>query len=380
MMKNKKLGIYIHIPFCARKCNYCDFLSAPETRETKERYLSLLDREMQLYKEIVSAREADTLFIGGGTPSFLETDLTDKLLCSVKKWIPSENLKEFTIECNPNSVTEEKLNLYKEAGVTRISLGMQSACDEELKKLGRLHSVKEFEKTYELVRKHGFERVNIDVMATIPGQTIESYKHTLEYVVGLSPEHISSYSLIIEEGTPFYEKYRENPPVDEDTDRQMYDLTKEILGRHGYHRYEISNYAKEGQECIHNLKYWQGGDYLGLGLGAASCMEHERWSNVRGLTDYEDRICRGQKPVEQTEELGEEEQKAEFMFLGLRCMEGVSAERFEKKFHQSVEERYGKVLHKYENMGLMRLVNGNWQLTEQGIDVSNHIFADFLPE
>lgn len=380
MMKNKKLGIYIHIPFCARKCNYCDFLSAPETRETKERYLSLLDREMQLYKEIVSAREADTLFIGGGTPSFLETDLTDKLLCSVKKWIPSENLKEFTIECNPNSVTEEKLSLYKEAGVTRISLGMQSACDEELKKLGRLHSVKEFEKTYELVRKHGFERVNIDVMAAIPGQTIESYKHTLEYVVGLSPEHISSYSLIIEEGTPFYEKYRENPPVDEDTDRQMYDLTKEILGRHGYHRYEISNYAKEGQECIHNLKYWQGGDYLGLGLGAASCMEHERWSNVRGLTDYEDRICRGQKPVEQTEELGEEEQKAEFMFLGLRCMEGVSAERFEKKFHQSVEERYGKVLHKYENMGLMRLANGNWQLTEQGIDVSNHIFADFLPE
>ena len=380
MMKNNKLGIYIHIPFCARKCNYCDFLSAPETRETKERYLSLLDREMQLYKEIVSAREADTLFIGGGTPSFLETDLTDKLLCSVKKWIPSENLKEFTIECNPNSVTEEKLNLYKEAGVTRISLGMQSACDEELKKLGRLHSVKEFEKTYELVRKHGFERVNIDVMAAIPGQTIESYKHTLEYVVGLSPEHISSYSLIIEEGTPFYEKYRENPPVDEDTDRQMYDLTKEILGRHGYHRYEISNYAKEGQECIHNLKYWQGGDYLGLGLGAASCMEHERWSNVRGLTDYEDRICRGQKPVEQTEELGEEEQKAEFMFLGLRCMEGVSAERFEKKFHQSVEERYGKVLHKYENMGLMRLANGNWQLTEQGIDVSNHIFADFLPE
>lgn len=380
MMKNKKLGIYIHIPFCARKCNYCDFLSAPETRETKERYLSLLDREMRLYKEIVSAREADTLFIGGGTPSFLETDLTDKLLCSVKKWIPSENLKEFTIECNPNSVTEEKLNLYKEAGVTRISLGMQSACDEELKKLGRLHSVKEFEKTYELVRKHGFERVNIDVMAAIPGQTIESYKHTLEYVVGLSPEHISSYSLIIEEGTPFYEKYRENPPVDEDTDRQMYDLTKEILGRHGYHRYEISNYAKEGQECIHNLKYWQGGEYLGLGLGAASCMEHERWSNVRGLTDYEDRICRGQKPVEQTEELGEEEQKAEFMFLGLRCMEGVSAERFEKKFHQSVEERYGRVLHKYENMGLMRLVNGNWQLTEQGIDVSNHIFADFLPE
>lgn len=380
MMKNKKLGIYIHIPFCARKCNYCDFLSAPETRETKERYLSLLDREMQLYKEIVSAREADTLFIGGGTPSFLETDLTDKLLCSVKNWIPSENLKEFTIECNPNSVTEEKLNLYKEAGVTRISLGMQSACDEELKKLGRLHSVKEFEKTYELVRKHGFERVNIDVMAAIPGQTIESYKHTLEYVVGLSPEHISSYSLIIEEGTPFYEKYRENPPVDEDTDRQMYDLTKEILGRHGYHRYEISNYAKEGQECIHNLKYWQGGDYLGLGLGAASCMEHERWSNARGLTDYADRICRGQKPVEQTEELGEEEQKAEFMFLGLRCMEGVSAERFEKKFHQSVEERYGKVLHKYENMGLMRLVNGNWQLTEQGIDVSNHIFADFLPE
>ena len=337
MMKNKKLGIYIHIPFCARKCNYCDFLSAPETRETKERYLSLLDREMRLYKEI-------------------------------------------TIECNPNSVTEEKLNLYKEAGVTRISLGMQSACDEELKKLGRLHSVKEFEKTYEMVRKHGFERVNIDVMAAIPGQTIESYKHTLEYVVGLSPEHISSYSLIIEEGTPFYEKYRENPPVDEDTDRQMYDLTKEILGRHGYHRYEISNYAKEGQECIHNLKYWQGGDYLGLGLGAASCMEHERWSNARGLTDYEDRICRGQKPVEQTEELGEEEQKAEFMFLGLRCMEGVSAERFEKKFHQSVEERYGKVLHKYENMGLMRLVNGNWQLTEQGIDVSNHIFADFLPE
>lgn len=380
MMKNKKLGIYIHIPFCARKCNYCDFLSAPETRETKEHYLDLLDREMQLYKEIVSAREVDTLFIGGGTPSFLEEDLTDKLLCSVKKWIPLENLNEFTIECNPNSVTGEKLRLYKEAGVTRISLGMQSACDEELKKLGRLHSVKEFEKAYELVRNHGFERVNIDVMAAIPGQTIESYKRTLEYVMRLSPEHISSYSLIIEEGTPFYEMYRENPPVDEDTDRQMYDLTKNILGQHGYHRYEISNYAREGQECRHNLKYWQGGEYLGLGLGASSCMEHERWSNVRGLTDYEDRICRGQKPIEQTEKLSNEEEMAEFMFLGLRCMEGVSADRFEKRFHCSMEDRYGKVLHKYDSMGLMRFANGNWQLTEHGIDVSNHIFADFLPE
>ena len=380
MMKNKKLGIYIHIPFCARKCNYCDFLSAPETRETKERYLSLLDREMQLYKEIVSAREADTLFIGGGTPSFLETDLTDKLLCSVKKWIPSENLKEFTIECNPNSVTEEKLNLYKEAGVTRISLGMQSACDEELKKLGRLHSVKEFEKTYELVRKHGFERVNIDVMAAIPGQTIGSYRHTLEYVVGLSPEHISSYSLIIEEGTPFYEKYRENPPVDEDTDRQMYDLTKEILGRHGYHRYEISNYAKKGYECRHNFGYWRRTDYVGFGIGAASLVRETRFQNEESLSKYLDDPLECRSAVQ---ELNENDCMEEFMFLGLRMTAGVSMGEFEKRFDRSMEDVYREVIRKNCEDGLLYVrecedSDRRVALTKRGLDLSNYVMAQFL--
>ena len=379
-MKTNTIELYIHIPFCKSKCRYCDFCSFRAEEETIHAYLGKLKEELIFWGKKLAARDVVTVFIGGGTPSYLRREDIQMICETIFEHFHICEDAEITIEANPGTVDLKKLCTYRENGINRISFGLQSTVKEELEYLGRIHTYEEFLQSFDWARQAGFLNINVDLMSAVPKQTLTSYEENLRKIAKLSPEHISAYSLIIEEGTPFYEKYRENPPVDEDTDRQMYDLTKEILGRHGYHRYEISNYAKEGQECIHNLKYWQGGDYLGLGLGAASCMEHERWSNARGLTDYEDRICRGQKPVEQTEELGEEEQKAEFMFLGLRCMEGVSAERFEKKFHQSVEERYGKVLHKYENMGLMRLVNGNWQLTEQGIDVSNHIFADFLPE
>ena len=387
----KEISLYLHIPFCVKKCDYCDFLSGAYDNDIQKRYAESLCKEIAYMGQQLRSVAVSSIYIGGGTPSWLDASDMGKIMDALHKEFSIHQNAEISMECNPGTVTMEKFSAYRNMGINRLSIGLQSANDDELHLLGRIHTYEQFLRTFDMARKSGFYNLNVDIMTGLPGQTPEKLMYTLEQVMTLQPEHVSAYSLIVEEGTPFYDRYKFDAVKqhagmkteflpDEDEEYRLSKMAQSVLIAHGYQQYEISNYAKEGQECIHNLKYWQGGDYLGLGLGAASCMEHERWSNVRGLTDYEDRICRGQKPVEQTEELGEEEQKAEFMFLGLRCMEGVSAERFEKKFHQPVEERYGKVLHKYENMGLMRLVNGNWQLTEQGIDVSNHIFADFLPE
>ncbi len=297
----RKLGLYIHIPFCVRKCGYCDFLSAPASEEERERYVSSLVREMGLWgelglrgdverckelglrgdverckepglrgntewcREAASDFEVDTVFIGGGTPSVLSAAQMDRVFQGIADYFPLGENPEFTVECNPGTVTAEKLAAYRRAGVNRVSFGMQSAHDEELVRLGRIHTFRDFETSYEQARKAGFSNINIDVMAAIPGQTEKSYEETLFKVISLAPEHISSYSLIIEEGTPFYEKYAENPPVDEETDRQMYELTGEMLAGAGYERYEISNYAREGFMCRHNLKYWRREEYLALG-------------------------------------------------------------------------------------------------------------------
>lgn len=373
------LGIYIHIPFCVRKCNYCDFLSFPaHSTECISDYMKALIWEIELWKETVSAYEVDTIFIGGGTPSLLSERELGTLFDSLYKYLDLSFLQEFSMECNPGTVTEEKLWLCHEAGVNRLSFGMQSAIEKELKKLGRIHTYDEFVQGYEWARRVGFSNINVDLMAAIPEQTLSSYEESLRNVCALSPEHISSYSLIIEEGTPFYTLYGKNPPVDEETDREMYEMTSDLLEQHGYKRYEISNYARRGMECKHNLKYWKRSEYIGIGLGASSFLNEKRFSNERELSAYSDKIRKKIIPVVEEEIISREEAIAEFMYLGLRCMEGVSESEFEQHFSCKLMEVYGKKIHQFIKEKLLVQRGERIALTKRGIDVSNRVFSEFL--
>ncbi len=380
-IKKKELELYIHIPFCIRKCQYCDFLSAPSSREERQEYVEGLCRQIRSYGELAKAYHVSSIFIGGGTPSILEAAQIQGVCEAVWDTFMIDCGAEVTMEVNPGTVTEEKLTAFHRAGINRLSIGLQSAKNEELKRLGRIHTYEEFLDTYRMARERGFENLNVDLMSAIPGQRLAGWEETLDKVAKLRPEHISAYSLIIEEGTPFYEKYgggrgdtakrpegeggeavpsAEKLP-DEEEERRMYWRTKEILGQHGYHRYEISNYSLPGYECRHNLGYWNRTEYLGIGTGAASLMNHQRWNE-------------GEEP----ETLSVREQMEECMFLGLRKMEGVSKTEFRKEFGRGMDEVYGEVLQKMYGMGLMEETDGFVRLTERGIDVSNGVMCEFL--
>ena len=382
----KKLAIYIHIPFCVRKCLYCDFLSAPASDETKEQYVQALCREIREERKSYVNYKIETIFLGGGTPSLLSGEQLDRILGTVFDAYQVADDCEISMEVNPGTVTKEKLKAYKRAGVNRLSIGMQSAVEEELQSLGRIHSSEDAFDTYELAIKTGFNNINIDLMSAIPGQTIESWKESLKRILDLepAPAHVSAYSLIIEEGTPFFEKTPTLP--DEDTEREMYKITNDILSEAGYLRYEISNYAKPGFACRHNCTYWERGSYAGFGIGAASLVEQVRFSNTRNLKDYLGKYLKNATVAikENRQELSVEEQMEEFMFLGLRMMRGVSAGKFSDLFGKTIEQVYPGIVEKYCRQGLLQKIpeQGSGEvriaLTERGIDVSNVIMADFL--
>ena len=382
----KKLAIYIHIPFCVRKCLYCDFLSAPASDETKEQYVQALCREIREERKSYVNYKIETIFLGGGTPSLLSGEQLDRILGTVFDAYQVADDCEISMEVNPGTVTKEKLKAYKRAGVNRLSIGMQSAVEEELQSLGRIHSSEDAFDTYELAIKTGFNNINIDLMSAIPGQTKESWKESLKRILDLepAPAHVSAYSLIIEEGTPFFEKTPTLP--DEDTEREMYKITNDILSESGYLRYEISNYAKPGFACRHNCTYWERGSYAGFGIGAASLVEQVRFSNTRNLKDYLGKYLKNATVAikENRQELSVEEQMEEFMFLGLRMMRGVSAGKFSDLFGKTIEQVYPGIVEKYCRQGLLQKIpeQGSGEvriaLTERGIDVSNVIMADFL--
>ena len=382
----KKLAIYIHIPFCVRKCLYCDFLSAPASDETKEQYVQALCREIREERKSYVNYKIETIFLGGGTPSLLSGEQLDRILGTVFDAYQVADDCEISMEVNPGTVTKEKLKAYKRAGVNRLSIGMQSAVEEELQSLGRIHSSEDAFDTYELAIKTGFNNINIDLMSAIPGQTKESWKESLKRILDLepAPAHVSAYSLIIEEGTPFFEKTPTLP--DEDTEREMYKITNDILSESGYLRYEISNYAKPGFACRHNCTYWERGSYAGFGIGAASLVEQVRFSNTRNLKDYLEKYLKNATVAikENRQELSVEEQMEEFMFLGLRMMRGVSAGKFSDLFGKTIEQVYPGIVEKYCRQGLLQKIpeQGSGEvriaLTERGIDVSNVIMADFL--
>lgn len=378
-MKNKNLEIYIHIPFCVRKCAYCDFLSAPANEETYERYVNALINEIKLNKVKMEGYKISSIFIGGGTPSILKGDAIANILSELGDACSICDNAEITIECNPGTVDEDKLLAYKKAGINRISFGLQSANDEELKKLGRIHTYEQFLDSYNMARKCDFKNINIDIMSALPNQTKESYIETLNKVIALNPEHISAYSLIVEEETPMYD-WVENGQVSlpsEDDERQMYYDTKDILAKAGYRRYEISNYSKPGFECKHNIGYWQRADYLGFGIGAASLFENERFNNTRDLNKYLD----NQRDIrEDAQMLSLENQMEEYMFLGLRMCDGVSIKKFESQFGKDIFSVYQKVIDKFVKEELLEIDGDMIKLTPFGNDISNYVMSEFLLE
>ena len=407
-------SLYIHIPFCVKKCRYCDFLSGPQDEETRERYTKALINEMKLQTVCPAGTPVDTVFFGGGTPSVLSGSQIGRLMEALYSFFSIQKDAEISIETNPGTADQEKLGILKKAGFNRLSLGVQSMHDRELALLGRIHTADQALMTFEQARKAGFDNINIDLMSALPGQSFESWADTLEQAVHWAPEHISAYSLIIEEGTPFASMYENGslPALpDEDTDREMYHYTGDFLAGHGYQRYEISNYALAGRECRHNSGYWTGHPYLGLGIGAASCVNGIRFSNCTDLGKYLDLLESKKDPSRENEQadsqsssdltcgsrpgsgadtgitalirtdlhtLSAEEQMEEFMFLGLRMTAGVREAVFADRFGKRIEQIYGQVLQKHISQGVLEKTPGGYRLTARGVDVSNYVLADYL--
>lgn len=374
----KALSIYVHIPFCVQKCAYCDFLSAPADVGTQEQYLHQLMKEIsQKAAQYAQDYIVKTIFIGGGTPTSVPSSLLCEVLQTIQQCFTVEAQAEISMECNPGTVDEKALQVYRDAGVNRLSIGLQSTQDRLLRKLGRIHTFEQFLTTYQAARRVGFDNINIDLMSALPDQTLEDYEQTLETILALEPEHISAYSLIVEEGTPFYEMELALP--DEDTERKMYERTKQILAQKGYVRYEISNYAKREKECKHNLVYWQRGEYLGLGIGAASLLKHSALEEVRLKNNSDlNTYLAGDFSYEEEETLSRKDAMEEFFFLGLRTMQGVSLFDFVEQFGEDTITWFEEAITQNIREGLLEQ-QGEWlRLTDKGIDVSNVVFARFL--
>lgn len=382
----KALSIYIHIPFCVRKCAYCDFLSAPAAREVQEQYLHMLIQEIcHRAEEYAQKYVVKTIFVGGGTPTSVDADLLCAVMQTVKEKFEVSEDVEISMECNPGTASKEAFCKYLSAGVNRLSIGLQSTQNKLLKKLGRIHTYEQFLETYHNARNAGFSNINIDLMSALPEQTLEDYEQTLKDVLALKPEHISAYSLIIEENTPFYDMELNLP--DEDTERAMYDLTEQVLSESGYTHYEISNYALEGRECKHNQVYWERGEYLGLGLGAASLMRYPVDDIVRVPFEKEVRLknnsnlesyLQGDFSYEEENVLSRREAMEEFFFLGLRQMKGVSLIAFAEEFGEDTIEWFYEAIDQNVKDGLLELEGARLYLTKKGIDVSNFVFERFL--
>ncbi|MEE3421048.1 MAG: radical SAM family heme chaperone HemW [Lachnospiraceae bacterium] len=377
----RELGVYIHIPFCVHKCSYCDFLSFPADEGVKKNYADALLREIRAYRETMRGHMVTSVFLGGGTPSVMPVDCLYAIMHAVRETFHLAADAEITMEMNPGTVTTEMAEFAAQE-LTRVSLGAQSFSDDELRALGRIHTADEIRESVRMLKSYGIFNINLDLMSGLPKQDETTWERTLENAAALGVPHISAYSLIVEEGTPFDRLYEDGnlPLPDEDTEREMYHRTLAILGDAGYKRYEISNYAKEGYACRHNIKYWRRTEYLGLGPGAASFFDRRRWSDTRDMDFYMKKS--GNPPAIRTDEehLSREEEMEEFMFLGLRMMDGVGRADFEKAFGTTMEEIYGNVLRGHIAEGVLRETEGGYALTERGIDVSNIVLADYLLE
>lgn len=453
-MKNKnELGIYIHIPFCVHKCIYCDFLSSPADVHTRKQYVRALINEIYLTREgkcanklIKNVLQGDntsyedmeeqavngltsdyalydtvcmadyektimqedisgcvddiksenwhivtSIFIGGGTPSAIDAEDISDILDAVRNNYNVSDKAEITIECNPGTMDKKKAAIYRKAGINRISFGLQSTDNNELRMLGRIHTYEQFMESYKIAREAGFDNINIDLMSALPGQTMESFKAVLEKALSLGAEHISVYSLIVEEGTRLSDNIDSFPPIpSDDEDRQMYYMTKEMLSSYGYEQYEISNYAQKGYECKHNLKYWERCDYLGFGIGAASLYGGRRYTNISDIGRYMDVLAEITNALDKSyvnellqirtdmEELSKEDEMSEYMFLGLRKTKGIDITDFKEEFGTDIKDIFGEAIEDNIARGLL-IHDGNClYLSKRGIDISNTVMSDFI--
>lgn len=411
----ENLELYIHIPFCAKKCNYCDFISFANYEDKYDAYVDALCKEIELSAKDYKDVKISSIYIGGGTPSILSSKQISKIFNALNKNFKIENTKakhkgirpskrrkirpitEVSIECNPGTLTKEKLKTYKKLGINRLSIGLQATNDEDLKVLGRIHTFEDFTQNFRLARELGFDNINVDLMQAIPGQTLLGWQRTMLLIATWLPEHISAYSLMIEENTPFYERKKEGTLMlpDEETERQIYYYTKEYLEKCGYHRYEISNFAKNGFECEHNKGYWKRVNYLGLGLNSSSLIDNVRWKNTENFDEYINAFSDAEHALEKIkkdeEKLSHKAQMEEYMFLGLRLASGISKADFFNTFKQDFDFTYGEVVDKlieeeYVTVEYMPLLDEQGatipdyvvKLTDKGIDFSNKVLAEFL--
>lgn len=372
--KDKGISLYIHIPFCKKKCFYCDFPSYTNSENLMNSYAEALCCEID---KSVKNKKIRTIFIGGGTPTYLSLDAWEKIKNTILNINKDEDI-EFTVECNPDSLTMEKLLLFKSMGVNRLSIGLQSFQNKLLKEIGRIHNVNQFEEAYNNARKLGFKNINIDIMFGLPKQSIRDFKETLEAVIKLKPDHISSYGLIIEEGTAFYKDSKDLELPQEDDEREMYHITIELLKKYGYDQYEISNFCLPGFKCIHNLTYWNLDDYIGCGAAAHSFIDGIRYNNSKDINEYIKLInINGNAEIEAYKNT-DKDFIEEFMFLGLRKIEGISKIEFFQRFGMNINDVYEKTIKKHIQNSLLIDDGSNIKLTSKGIELSNTVMSDFI--
>lgn len=376
----KKIGVYIHIPFCKQKCIYCDFISYPNKIKLQEKYVQAIIKEIRDWKEKNREIKIDTIYIGGGTPSYIESENIVKILSELKEQTLTD--AQITIEVNPGTVTMQKLEDYINAGINRLSIGLQSTKDELLKLIGRIHNFDEFLTTYEQARNVGFKNINIDLMIGLPTQTIQDIKESLGKVKELNPEHVSVYSLIVEEGTPIYSLIEQGKMKlpDEVLERNMYWYVKNFLELHGFKHYEISNFSKEGYESTHNLNCWNQKEYRGFGVAAHSYIDKVRFSNIESIEQYIKNIETNgfEKNVLIQERQITTEQQKEYMLLGLRKIEGVSIKEFKNKFIDNPVFVFKEELQKLIKDNLIAIDGDKIQLTNKGLDLANLVWEEFV--
>lgn len=374
----KDISLYIHVPFCKQKCFYCDFPSYANIDHLKDDYVNALCKEIENSKITYNIK---SIFIGGGTPSYLDSKQLEKLLKTINRLKLDRNI-EFTMEANPGTLDEEKLIVMKKGGINRISMGLQAVQNSLLKDIGRIHTFNIFEENFKLARKVGFENINLDLMFGLPSQTVGEWKESLEKISSLGPEHISAYSLILEEETAFHKLYEKNKLFlpSEEEEREMYQITKDILNSYGYKQYEISNYSKEGYECYHNKVYWRSEEYIGLGSSSASFIDGKRIKNVEDVKTYIEKINNEEAVADEIYQNTKEDNMEEFMFMGLRLIEGIKMGEFKKRFNLDITEIYKEVIEKNISKNLLEIKGGNLRLTEKGIELSNYVMSDFILE
>ena len=383
-MNKKELGIYMHIPFCKQKCNYCDFISYTNKCDKIESYMKCLEKEIDCFD--FTKYNITTIYIGGGTPSYIDSKYIKQIVNSIYKKLQLEKneLKEveITIEVNPGTVTKGKLQDYKDVGINRISIGLQCVQDRLLKILGRIHTFEDFINTYNLAKEVGFENINVDLMLGFPDQSIEDIKESLNQIIKLNPNHVSTYSLIVEEGTKIFNQIENNELQlpDEELERNMYWYVKNTLELNGYNHYEISNFSKKGKESKHNMNCWNQEEYIGFGIAAHSYISNIRFSNTNNLEEYIKNITNNEleKNIIIEEEQTLEDKKREFMMLGFRKIEGVNISKFKEKFVDNPIFIYREKLNKLVEEGLIEIDLNNIRLTNKGIDFANLVFEEFI--